>query len=283
MTFHEARKWASQQLLVAVTESEAAAMAMELCLFVSKLERQDLTGQDRCTLGETNLTELNYLLGRIVQGEPLQYVLGEAWFSGLRLAVTPAVLIPRSETEELVEWVISHCKFPVDSIQIVDAGTGSGCIAIALKKRIRKAQVTGIDMSQEALALAKKNAHALGFEIHFTTGNILDRSLFEAWPFFDILISNPPYIPNKDKAEMEPRVVDQEPAIALFVPDEDPLCFYRALGELLLLKGKDEAQLFCEMNAGLASETASLFQQMGLQTEIKMDMQGLPRMIRIRR
>ena len=283
MTFNEARRHSEEKLLSVLGEGEAQAMAMELCLFVSKLERQDRAGQQQFQLDDAKTATLSNYLERIIQGEPLQYVLEEAWFSGLRLTVSPAVLIPRPETEELVEWVISHCRFPVEKMQIVDAGTGSGCIAIALKKRIRKAQVTGVDISREALAIAQKNANELGYDVQFKEADILDRASFSAWPGFDILISNPPYIQESERTEMESRVAEQEPALALFVSNEDPLSHYRALGELLIQKGNREAQLFCEMNARLAKQTEELFQQMGLQTEIRKDMQDKPRMIRVYR
>lgn len=283
MTFNEARRHSEEKLLSVLGEGEAQAMAMELCLFVSKLERQDRVGQQQFQLDDAKTETLSNYLERIIQGEPLQYVLEEAWFSELRLTVSPAVLIPRPETEELVEWVISHCRFPVEKMQIVDAGTGSGCIAIALKKRIRKAQVTGVDISREALAIAQKNANELGYDVQFKEADILDRSAFAAWPGFDILISNPPYIQEFERTEMESRVAEQEPALALFVSNEDPLCHYRALGELLIQKGNREAQLFCEMNARLAKQTEELFQQMGLQTEIRRDLQDKPRMIRVYR
>lgn len=283
MNFQEARKLTEEKLLPVLGEGEANAIAWELCLFVSKLERHDRYGQKRFQFDNVKLKTLSSFTDQILQGNPMQYVLGEAWFSGLRLIVSPAVLIPRPETEELVEWVISYCRFPVENLQIVDAGTGSGCIAIALKKRIRKAEVIGIDISREALEIAEKNAHDLSIDVLFREADILDRSAFSTWPSFDILISNPPYVQLAERSAMELRVAAHEPALALFVSDEDPLCHYNALGELLIVKGNVGAQLFCEMNAQLAEQTEALFQRRGLKTEIKKDMQGKSRMIRVYR
>ena len=283
MTFLEAKRLAEESLAPAIPIGESQAIAMELCLFVSGLDKKDREGQRGYLFQESATALLNNLLNRIVQGEPLQYVLEESWFGGLRLKVTPAVLIPRPETEELVEWVISHCKFPLKDLQIVDAGTGSGCIALALKKRLRKSTVTALDISAEALAIALENATESDLQVNFIQADILDRTQVDRWPFADIIVSNPPYIQQEERMDMDNRVVEYEPALALFVSQEDPLCHYRALGEILAIKGKEEAQLFCEMNAQLASQTEAIFQEQGFKTEIKNDMQGKPRMIRVYR
>jgi release factor glutamine methyltransferase len=280
MTLAKARTYATQQLLSVTEPGEAQAMAMELVLHVAGIDKKDWTQQQNNTLSEENNSKLTKLIQRVAMGEPLQYVTGEAWFFGLKLHVTPAVLIPRPETEELVDWVISYCQFPIEELPILEIGTGSGCIALALQKRLRKATVTAIEYSPEALEVAKKNAKDLGFHPRFIKGDLLNVSQWEEWPTFSMLISNPPYIPLAEKDSMENRVKDHEPSLALFVSDDDPLKYYRYLGKLLLEKGTPNAQLFCELNARLAQETAELFQSMGLQTGIKLDMQGKERMLR---
>jgi release factor glutamine methyltransferase len=281
MTLAEARTYATQQLLSAADPGEAQAMAIELVLHVAEIEKKDWAQQLNNPFSEENSSKLTQLIQRVASGEPLQYVTGEAWFFGLKLHVSPAVLIPRPETEELVDWFISHCQFPIVELPILEIGAGSGCIAVALQKRLRKATVTAIEYSVEALEVAKKNAKNLGYHPRFIKGDLFDQTQWEEWPNFSMLISNPPYIPFLEKDSMEKRVKDYEPSLALFVPDEDPLKFYRYLGKLLLEKGTPNAQLFCELNARLAQETAELFQSMGLQTTIKLDMQGKERMLRV--
>lgn len=280
MTLAAARAHALQDLMQTIETGEAQAMALELVLHVAGIDKKDWTRQQHALLDEEATTKLDQLIQRIVKGEPLQYVTGEAWFLGLRLTVTPAVLIPRPETEELVDWVISHCQFPIEKLPILEIGTGSGCIALALQKRLRKATVTAIEFSEEALNVAKKNAKETGIHPVFLQGDLLEEHQWGYWPEFSMLISNPPYIPLEEKPAMENRVTDHEPSLALFVSNEDPLCYYRLLGKLLLSKGLPGAQLFCEMNAKLAMETTLLLKGMGLQTEVKLDMQGKERMIR---
>jgi len=279
MTIAEARNFTTQQLLPGIDSGEAQAMAMELVLHVAGIDKKYWAQQLNKTLSQEKNDKLIQLTQRVAQGEPLQYVTGEAWFFGLKLQVTPAVLIPRPETEELVDWLISHCQFPIEELPILEIGTGSGCIALALQKRLRKATVTAIEYSVDALKVAEKNAKNLGYHPRFIRGDLFDVSQWKEWPSFSMLISNPPYIPFEEKDSMEKRVKDFEPSLALFVPDEDPLKYYRLLGKLLLERGSPDARLFCELNARLARETAELFQSMGLHTTLKLDMQGKERML----
>lgn len=280
MTLAAARAHALQDLLKTIEVGEAQAMALELVLHVAAIDKKDWGRKLHTLLNQESIIKLDQMVQRIVKGEPLQYVTEEAWFLGLRLTVTPAVLIPRPETEELVDWVISHCQFPIEKLPILEIGTGSGCIAIALQKRLRKARVTAIEYSGEALTVATRNAEEVGIHPVFLQGDLFDEHQWATWPEFSMLISNPPYIPLEEKTAMENRVIAHEPALALFVSNEDPLCYYRSLGKLLLSKGLPGAQLFCELNAKLAEDTSRLLKGMGLQTEIKLDMQGKQRMIR---
>lgn len=280
MNLAAARAHATQELMRTIETGEAQAMALELVLHLAGIDKKDWIRLQHSLLNEETINRLDQLVQRIKKGEPLQYVTGEAWFLGLRLTVTPAVLIPRPETEELVDWVISHCQFPIEKLPILEIGTGSGCIAIALQKRLRKATVTAIEFSEEALTVATKNAEETGIHPVFLKGDLFDEHQWATWPEFSMLISNPPYIPLEEKPTLENRVIAHEPALALFVSNEDPLCYYRSLGKLLLSKGLPRAQLFCELNAKLAEDTARLLKGLGLHTEIKLDMQGKQRMIR---
>jgi len=224
--------------------------------------------------------KLDQQVKRLIEKEPLQYVLGEAWFCGFQFHVAHGALIPRPETEELVEWVISNCRFPVESLEILDVGTGSGSIAISLKRRIRSAKVYAMDISKEAMQIAKQNASKLGTDIHFIHQDLLNQNEWQQLPRFDFIVSNPPYVTPAEKNEMTPQVLEFEPPEALFTPTQDPLLYYRALASLFLLKKKKNSQLFCEINPLYAAQLANEWQEMGICCEIKLDMQGKERMIR---
>ncbi|MBL0153382.1 MAG: peptide chain release factor N(5)-glutamine methyltransferase [Chitinophagaceae bacterium] len=184
------------------------------------------------------------------------------------------------KTEELVEWVISHCKFPVDHLSILDIGTGSGCIPISLKRRIRKADVYGCDISQGALDVARQNAIQLGVAVDFLEINFLDNQQRELLPKADIIVSNPPYIPESNKADMSPNVLDFEPHTALFVPEEDPLLFYKAIASFGQTHLNERGMIFLEIHENLGEAVKETFKQSGFQTEINNDMQGKERMVR---
>jgi len=231
--------------------------------------------------GEEN--KLLQYIERLMVHEPVQYVLNEAWFCGLKLYVDRSVLIPRPETEELVEWIIDGCRFPIDKLSILDIGSGSGCIAIALKRRLGKAEVWSCDISTEALQVAKKNAANLGVDVNFILLDFLDVKQRATLPYFDIIVSNPPYITIKETKDMRPNVLDYEPSTALFVPEDDPFVFYRAIagfGKKHLKKG---GSIFAELNEGLGKQTADIFSANGYLAEMKRDMQHKERMIKAMR
>lgn len=176
-------------------------------------------------LSESELLKVYMPLKRLRTGEPLQYVLGTVDFHGMRLHVGPSVLIPRPETEELVELILASGK---QRLRILDIGTGSGCIALALKRALPTAEVYGMDVSEAALAVARRNAAELGLAVNWMLADVLLEST-RLPQKLDVVVSNPPYVPVKDRSTMTTQVVDHEPHIALFVPDEDPLRFYRAI------------------------------------------------------
>ncbi|MEO5948222.1 MAG: peptide chain release factor N(5)-glutamine methyltransferase [Chitinophagaceae bacterium] len=217
---------------------------------------------------------------RLLKHEPVQYVLNEAWFGNMKFYVDKNVLIPRPETEELVEWVISNCRFPIDELKILDIGSGSGCIPISLKKRIRKAEVWSCDISEGALTVAKKNTEDLGQEVNFIHLDFLDQHSWTQLPKFDIIVSNPPYIPENDKQTMQRNVLQYEPATALFVPNNDPLLFYKAIAAFGKEHLEKDGSIFMEIHESLGKEVTQLFHQAGYSTEIKKDMQEKDRMIK---
>ena len=238
-----------------------------------------------------NLTEeecivLEKTMLRLEQGEPVQYVLGVAEFCGRRFHVEPGVLIPRPETGELCRW-ISQKNRPSVTSQILDVGTGSGCIAITLALEIPEAKVTAWDISEEALRIAQKNAEALGAEVAFKKRDALDSSLCTihySLPLWDVIVSNPPYVCQKEAAGMERHVLEHEPHLALFVPDDDPLRFYRAIAKYALKTLKPNGLLYFELNPLYARETEAMVRRIGFaETEIKQDMFGKQRFLKAKK
>lgn len=280
MTLAESLDFYKQRLLAVADPAEASAMSTLLLEHVLQLDRALFYKLKRSELTVEQQQQLTQLSGHALTGRPLQYVLGEAWFCGLRLRVTDRVLIPRPETEELVEWIIANCRFPVSKLQILDMGTGSGCIALALKRRIRKAMVTAVDIDPEALAVARQNAQQLGIDIQFVEADLSATNSWSQIPDADIIVSNPPYISAAEKTEMSANVLDHEPHLALFAPDNDPVFFYRRLVELADKKLHSEGQLFAELNPSYAADIAMLFQQANFKVALKKDMQGKDRMLR---
>jgi len=280
MTVQEATKWILQEIADQYDQEECAAIAKELLLFQLKSEPKDWFKIQRLNLAEKSIGTLTQQINRLKKEEPLQYILGEAWFCNLRFEVGPGVLIPRPETEELVEWVISHCRFPVQELRLLDVGTGSGCIAIALKRRMKAASVWAMEKSQEAIKQARNNAQQLGTAIEFLHMDLFDESKWKSLPEFDFIISNPPYITEKEINELANQVRYHEPSLALFAPAHDPLAYYRKITALFLQKRSKTGQLFFEINPLYADELITLLEENGLQGEVKQDMQGKKRMIR---
>jgi release factor glutamine methyltransferase len=257
---------------------------------------------DRLMYKEQALTaEQEGLLARytteLLAHRPVQYVLGEAWFAGMKFYVNENVLIPRPETEELVEWIVGEVgkagifgnrqsaignhRYAVEGPVILDIGTGSGCIPIGLKKGLAGAKVYGVDVSSGALAVAQQNAQALGTDIQFILLDILKQENWAILPVVDILVSNPPYIPVRDKGSMGNNVLLHEPHLALFVDNDDALLFYRTLAVLAQTHLRPGGQLYVEIHEDLGADTLALFEHYGFKKlELKKDLQGKDRMIK---
>jgi len=215
---------------------------------------------------------------RLLQREPVQYILGQADFYGLKFKVNSDVLIPRPETEELVYWIIEENT--EISPTILDIGTGSGCIPISLKRKISSAKVTAMDISKEALIIAQENADLNEVVISFTHQDILDKSIWSNSPQYDIMVSNPPYIPTKEADLMPIWVKEFEPTLALFVTNEDPLIFYRTIADFALTHLHPEGALYFETNEFNAKEVAALLSAKGFKNVvIQEDMSGKERMV----
>lgn len=215
---------------------------------------------------------------------PIQYIIGKTVFYDLEFKVSKDVLIPRPETEELVDWIIkSMAKKKQSKPKIIDMGTGSGCIAISLAKNIEFANITALDVSNNALLIAKENAINNNVDIHFIKADILNLKITDN-PLFDIIVSNPPYVRNKEKNKMKDNVLKNEPHLALFVSDENPLLFYNAIADFAILNLVKDGLLFFEINQYLAKETKSLLLKKGFsEIELKKDIYGNYRMIKAKR
>ena len=215
---------------------------------------------------------------QLAQGKPIQYIIGKSWFLGNDYFVNESVLIPRPETEELVEWVSEYAQIINKPLQIADIGTGSGCIAIALSLLLPDATITGIDISEDALQVAQKNATALAANIEWVQQDILMSASLPG--NYDIMVSNPPYIPIREKATMQDQVTLHEPDIALFVTNEDPLIFYKMIARLGKQALNKNGQLFFEIHYDQGPALLKLLDEMNYHAELRQDMFGKDRMIR---
>jgi release factor glutamine methyltransferase len=262
----------TSQLLTCYPEDEARSLAWWIAEEETGLSRTQLQIGCKDTTIFANMQKIQEIIDRLLHFEPIQYIFGHTIWNGLELKVTPATLIPRPETAELVEK-ISSFKFQISNCRVLDIGTGSGCIAIALKKAHPEWQVTGIDISPEAIEVAHENAKRNSVEVDFKVADIFDFN-----GDFDIVVSNPPYICESEKVSMRPNVLNYEPASALFVPDNDPLRFYRRIAELKLGK-----YLFFEINEAYPNELSAMLSELGY-TDIIVtnDIYGKPRIIEAR-
>ncbi|HTL80545.1 MAG TPA: peptide chain release factor N(5)-glutamine methyltransferase [Bacteroidia bacterium] len=267
--------------LSALYEREEIDRFAEFCFGdFSAITKVDLLLEPGRTVSESELLKYNFAVKDLKKGRPIQYILGNAHFLGMKFKVNEDVLIPRPETEELVMMVVEKCKNFPGTISLIDIGTGSGCIAVSLKKKLEHCHVYAIDVSPAALEVAKENAEMLDAEIHFSQVNILDEPSRDKLPPVSVIVSNPPYVKYSEKEKMERNVTEYEPHQALFVNDEDALVFYRAIAEFGKKKLKPNGKIFVEINENLGIETALLFQRSGYaHVELKKDLQGKERFI----
>ena len=243
------------------------------------LKRIDLALHPEFEFSEAEILLWNGVLEQLKQELPIQYILGKTNFYGLEFLVNPNVLIPRPETEELVDWIIkTNSNGNLSTINILDIGTGSGCIAISLAKNISEVHVFALDISEKALATAKENAKKNQVAVTFIQKNILTTTDLEME--FDIIVSNPPYVRNLEKTEIKNNVLANEPHLALFVEDNDALLFYRKIAELAIKNLSPQGKLFFEINQYLGKETVELLSDLGFQNiELRQDIYGNDRMI----
>ena len=259
--------------------SEALSLAKMLLVEVFDFSTLELYGGKDKEISGKRRDVLDEMIRRLKKNEPIQYIIGVESFCGLTFEVNPSVLIPRPETQELVGWIAGDCE-EKEACRILDIGTGSGCIPVSLAHRLPKAEVESWDISEDALQVARRNAERNGVEVLFRQKDVLKASPDEAR--YDVIVSNPPYIAEKEKVDMEANVLDWEPSIALFVPDEDPLLFYRKIAQLGCSMLKEGGALYFEINRAYGQETIQMLEAMGYKDiELRKDSWGNDRMMRM--
>jgi release factor glutamine methyltransferase len=277
MTIKHYRDYFIQELTSLYDVGEAESFFYLILEAKHQLKRVDLALQPDLAFSESELKIWSFILDQLKKEIPIQYILGVTNFYGLEFEVNSAVLIPRPETEELVDWIIQSSKVQ-SKLKILDIGTGSGCIAIALAKNLPNAQVFALDVSEQALTTAKKNAEKNQVQLSFIHQSILETE--DLAQEFDIIVSNPPYVRELEKHEIKNNVLDNEPHLALFVEDNDALIFYRKIAQLAQKNLKLKGQLYFEINQYLGKETLNLLLEMGFKNcELRQDIYGNDRMI----
>ena len=250
-----------------------------LCDFFLQYSRFEVSMALDTIVSAKNITAFDMALLRLKKQEPIQYILGCTAFYGLTFKVNEHTLIPRPETEELVDWVLSNLHDQDSVLDILDIGTGSGCIAISLAKNIPTARVSGLDVSEKALEIAKENAVKNQVLVSFCKKDILKTTALKNK--YDVMVSNPPYVRQLEKKAMNANVLDYEPGVALFVPNEDPLLFYRKIAQLAMVSLQTRGWLYFEINEYLSKEMDVLLKDIGFANiEIKKDFREVPRMIK---
>ena len=276
MTIHEANQSLLSVLNASYHGNEASAIASLVMEHLTGMTKAHRLLHKADQLSDSDQQRYNSYLAALREGRPVQYVLGEAWFSGLRFHVTEATLIPRPETEELVAAVILH-KTKIRSI--IDIGTGSGCIPVTIKKQLPAIAVSAVDVSAPALTVARGNADNHSVDITFIQLDFLQEEQWAELGSFDAIVSNPPYVKQSESNSMLPHVLNHEPHLALFVPDTDALLFYRKIAQFGKKHLNPGGMLFLEINEALGNETKTLLQENGYQPTLKQDFYGKDRMI----
>lgn len=266
------------------TEMLAGAFPQREAEQLMRILLEDLFGIDlkqqlmepEMLIDECQHFQLEEAVKRLLGGAPVQYVTGKAWFDGLLFSVDESVLIPRPETEELVRKIVS--KWPCDKpLRVWDVGTGSGCIAIALAKRFPVAEIKAFDVSEKALETARRNAASNEVAVEFVCDDVLRPQSAIWFQPVDVVVSNPPYIRESEKASMERNVLDFEPSSALFIADDDPLLFYRQILQLAKPQMKPTSIIWFEINEALGEEMILLGRALGFKADLFEDFQGKPR------
>lgn len=295
MNTAEAERLIRDQLTGIYEEDEATNIANLSIEFISGLTKTERLFEKESILSVEQVNQMHNLIERLRSHEPIHYIMNKAWFYGLELYVNKHVLIPRPETEELVDWVVKDVKASgkdvferksteadeTTKLKILDIGTGSGCIALSLKKTMPLAEVWGCDNSDDALLIARRNGSTSDIRVDFQGLDFLDEAQQRQLPTVDIIVSNPPYVPAADKENMQPNVLNYEPHNALFVPDNDALVFYRSIAAFAKKRLYPNGKIYLEIHEDLGNDVKVLFEKEGYKIELKNDMQGKERMVKV--
>ena len=279
MTIDALYKHFVEQLKIIYDEREANNIADWVFESIASIKRIDRVSVKQKQLNNAEVEQLGDALEKLLAHIPVQYILGEAWFYKMKLKVNEHVLIPRPETEELVEWIVQEFKIQNSKFKILDIGTGSGCIAIALKKEFPAAEIFAIDVSKDALQVAKENADDQKAQMNFSQIDFLNEESWKQLLSFDFIVSNPPYIPENEKKNLAKNVVDHEPHIALFVKDIDPFIFYKKIASFADTYLNEKGKVFVEVHEDYATEVQKIFADKNFKTEMKRDIFERDRMI----
>lgn len=261
------------------TLSEATLVTDWVFESVASIKRPDILKNPDQVLPSLAKVGLQVALQQLLQHKPVQYVLGEAWFYNMKIKVNEDTLIPRPETEELVEAVLQYRKTLLNDPSVIDIGTGCGCIPIAIKKHMAGAPVAAIDISESAIAVARENAESHHVQVDFSTCDFLDEEQWNKLGKYDVIVSNPPYVPLAQKETMEKNVLVYEPHVAIFVPDNDPQKFYKKILRFAATHLLPGGRIFLETSETNVRQTAALFRAVYPNVEIKKDMYGKERTV----
>ena len=277
MLMHPIYSYIKETLQPFYPQQEASALAKWILTDVFLFSAAELYAGKDINFRQKDRDRLEDILARLKKYEPMQYILGECTFCGLSFKVAPGVLIPRPETAELVEWITADCSGR--EVSVLDVGTGSGCIGISLAMSVKDAQVTAWDISSEALQIARGNARTLGAEVRFVQCDVLTVQP-GADEHYDVIVSNPPYVTEHERTTMEPNVLKWEPSLALFVPDDDPLRFYRRIADLGRQLLVPDGHLYFEINQAYGKDTAEMLYECGYTSiQIGKDLSGNDRFV----
>ena len=285
----DCRRYYASELEKIYDSNEANALIMILLEHYFNIDRVKIAMEPELRLSESELLTLHFAVKELLKNKPIQYIIGETEFCGMRFMVEDGVLIPRPETEEMVRSIAGDYRKAINTrsskLSIIDIGTGSGCIAISLAKLLKDSTVTAVDVSEKALEIAKKNAEANDVNVNFIKDDILNPKNQELIDNqYDIIVSNPPYVCESEKNEMRANVLDYEPSTALFVPDNDPLIFYRKILEFAQKTLKPAGEIWFEINEKFGEEMKNLCFEMGFKNvEILKDFMERDRILKTSR
>lgn len=279
---HPAYNYIKQAINGQYPDTEASAIAKAILTDVFQLSTTDLYASKDMNFSTNQAEKLEVIINRLRANEPLQYILGNCYFCGLDFHVEPGVLIPRPETAELVEWIISDRKSSNSLIRILDIGTGSGCISISLAKNLPQSEVHAWDISEDAIGIASDNANRLDANVRFRQTDVLGQVPTNT--MMNVIVSNPPYITEAERTDMDANVTDWEPDTALFVPDNTPLLFYERIADIGKQILTPDGTLYFEINQRFGTETVDMLHKKGYRNvELRKDLSGNDRMIKAER